>query len=283
MIAKNVVVIFGGSDTEEQAARAVARAAGCVLATAVTADGKKVHGGNAYSAVAFVVDEGSLEGIAQAIVFECSPAAAGALEVVAKCDHHNPGDAGWGKGADQFWEASSLGQLCSLLGVLPTSELLMVAAGDHCPADAYAGCCAGVNSADFAEFRIAGKVAFYATNPKTADKADADKIRAAISAARTKLESAALVDGVCDLRDAGMVDELPEAALSSGMAYMSAIPDTDRDRNPTGNTKIVLGGHTTPETVEKFLKWARSLENRVGEPYGNPVRGFAGVIIAPAK
>lgn len=277
------MVIFGGQDPEEQAAREIARVVGLIIATATTADGKKVHGGNAYQANSFVVDEGILENVTQVIIFECSPACAGEREVVAICDHHNPGDAGWGKGADQFWEASSLGQFCSLVGFEPTKELLMVAAGDHCPADAYAGNCAGVDPARFAEFRIAGKVAFYASNPKTADKADPSKIRDAILVAREKLESAPVVNGVRDLRDAGMVDELPEAALSEGFAYMAEIPDVDRDRNPTGNRKIVLGGHTTTETVERFLEWARLLENRVGEPYGNPARGFAGVVVKLAK
>jgi hypothetical protein len=78
-----------------------------------------------------------------------------------------------------------------------------------------------------------------------------------------------------------MIEELPEAALSSGMAYMASLPDTDRDRNPTGNTKIVLGGHTTPETVKAFMAWGNSLPNRVGDSYGNPARGFAGVVVKP--
>ena len=76
-----------------------------------------------------------------------------------------------------------------------------------------------------------------------------------------------------------MIDELPEAALSIGEAYMASLPDTDRDRNPTGNTKIVLGGHTTPETVERFMEWANSLSGHIGDAYGNPIRGFAGVVV----
>lgn len=277
------LVIFGGQDVEEEAAREISRAAGCVIATATTADGKKVHGGNAYQATGFVVDEGDITLVTECIIFECSPVVAGELPVIAKCDHHNPGDAGWGKGADQYWSASALGQLYAVLvgDIEPTNELSMVAAGDHCPADAYAGRCAGVDPLAFSEFRLAGKVAFYATNPRTTEKADADKIRTAIEAAKERLTMARVVDGVCDLREAGEIDELPEAALSAGKAYMASLPDTDRDRNPTGNTKIVLGGHTTPETVEKFLDWAWTLSNRVGEPYGNPMRGFAGVIVKP--
>lgn len=275
-----LLVIFGGQDPEEQAARRIAHEAGCALATAVTADGKKVHAGNAYQATGYVVDEGGdLSGVTGAVIFECTPAVAGELPIIAQCDHHNPGDSGYGLPAAEYWRASSLGQLCAVLDAEPTDELRIIAAGDHCPADAYARRCPGVDPAAFASARITGKVAFYASNPRTAEKANPDKIRAAIEAAKARLLAAPVVDGVRDLRDAGEVDELPEAALASGLAYMATIPDTDRDRQPTGNTKIVLGGHTTPETVEKFLDWAKTLVNRVGEPYGNPVRGFAGVVV----
>lgn len=278
---ENMMVVFGGQDVEEQAAREVAREAGCILATA-TFGGKPVHAGNAYRADGFAVDEGDLDAVEQVVIFECAPAAAGDLEVVAKCDHHNPGDKGFGLGADQYWEASSLGQLCKLLGAERTHELELVAAGDHCPADAYAGRCDGVDPLEFLDFRVAGKVAFYANHPKIPNKS-AEQIHVAIKAAKKKLADAPLVDGVRDLRGAGMIDELPEAALSIGEAYMASLPDTDRDRNPTGNTKYVLGGHTTPETVTRFMEWGNSLPNRVGDAYGNPVRGFAGVVVKPTK
>lgn len=273
------MVIFGGEDVESAAARNVARAAGYVIATATSADGKKVHGGSAYQAVSFVVDEGDAEGVTEAIIFECAAASAGALQVVARCDHHNLGDTGWGKGASLYWEASSLGQLCALLSVDPTHELRLVAAGDHSPAGAYLGQCPGVDPAEFAKWRIAGKMAFYATNAATAHKASAEKIGEAIEVAKAVLEASPMVEGVRDLRSRGHVDELPEAALSTGQAYMASLPDTDRDRKPTGNTKIVLGGHATPENIRSFMAWASTLSNRVGEPYGNPDRGFAGVVV----
>jgi hypothetical protein len=192
------------------------------------------------------------------------------------CDHHNPGDAGYGLGGDKFWQASSLGQLADFLGAERTSELEMIAAGDHCPAEAYTGKCPGIDPEAFYNFRLAQRVEFYKTtpNPKTADE-----IRAMIEAAKAKLLAAPEVEGVCDLRKAGKVDELPEAGLSIGKAYMASLPDTDRERKPTGNTKFVLGGHTTPEAVERFMEWGNSLPNKVGNAYGDPVRGFAGVIV----
>lgn len=272
---KNILVIFGGADLEESFARKVAAGMGCVLATA-TKGGQKVVTATAYSADDFVVDSGDLAEVTKVVIFECSRGAAGDMNVVKVCDHHNPGDAGYGLGGDKFWQASSLGQLADFLGAERTSELEMIAAGDHCPAEAYTGKCPGIDPEAFYNFRLGQRVEFYKTtqNPKTADE-----VRAMIEAAKAKLLAAPMVEGVRDLRDAGKIEELPEAALSIGEAYTASLPDTDRDRQPTGNTKYVLGGHTSPEAVKRFMEWGNSLPNRVGDAYGDPVRGFAGVIV----
>lgn len=278
---KKVLVVFGGADFEEAAARMVAIAASLVVGTATTADGKKVHAGNAYMATGFELDNGTLEGITDVVIFECAPVVAGELSVILRADHHNPGDTGFGLGPDKFFDASSLGQLMNFLGIEPTNEQLLVAAGDHCPADAYAGRCPGIDPSAFGQFRIAQKLSFYAGDPRNAHKATSELLAAVIETAKTKLLESPEVDGVRDLRSAGYIDELPEAALSLRLAYMSQIPDTDRDRNPTGNTKILLGGHTIPEAVNKFMEWGNSLPNKVGPAYGNPIRGFAGVVVTP--
>jgi hypothetical protein len=276
----NTVVIFGGEDSESSEARRVAATSDLSIATATVA-GKPVHSGNAYQANGFRLDEGLAEGSTRAVIFECSPAAAGILEVVARCDHHNPGDTGYGLGSEAFFEASSLGQLMAFLGLVPTDRQRFIAASDHCPAAAYAGLCPDIDPVVFREHRLAEKVAFYATVPALKSKADPEVLETLIAKAVEVLEVAPEVDGVRDLRTAGFVDELPEAALRVGSAYMAEIDDTDRERRPTGNKKIVLGGHTTPETVKRFIDWAATLPNRVGEPYGNPTRGFAGVVVQP--
>jgi hypothetical protein len=257
----------------------VAVEAGLVVATATTADGKKVHAGNAYMATGFVLDHGTLEDVTDVVIFECAPAAAGELPVVLRADHHNPGDSGYGLSTEKFFEASSLGQLMNFLGLEPTTKQLLIAAGDHCPAAAYAGLCPGIDPIDFGQFRITQKLSFYIGDARNAHKATSELLAAVIETAKTKLLESPEVDGVRDLRTAGYVDELPEAALSLGLAYMSSIPDTDRDRNPTGNTKILLGGHTTPEAVTNFMEWGNSLPSKVGPAYGNPTRGFAGVVV----
>lgn len=284
MNTNGTIVIFGGSDPEAMEARRVATATGLATGTA-TLGGKQVVPATAYRADGFVVDGGqSAEGLTDAIIFECNPAVAGALKVVAKCDHHNPGDFGFGRGPEQFFEASSLGQLMNLLGLKPTEKQLLYAASDHCVGAGYRGLCPGISPEALFAHRISEKVAFYATQPKFTTKATPEALEKVIASATEKLQSAPVVEGgVRDLRAAGMVDELPEAALRSGEAYMASLPDTDREQKPTGNTKIVLGGHTIPEVVTAFLAWANALPNKVGDAYGNPTRGFAGVVVDPNK
>lgn len=299
-----MIVIFGGEDHEEQAARKVCKSLGVVTATA-TIGGKPCHAGNAYDA-----DGNDLEPTAmphEVVLFECGDGAAnghgltthwgnddtppGAVypktfPVVAKCDHHRPGDYGYGMGPEKFWEASSIGQLCALLGVPPTEELLMVAAGDHCPAAAYRGLCPGIDAQQFKTHRIKqmevitecpgididgnlGATGFHSNLPE---------VEKAINFATALLLVApdSQFEGVKDLRQYGRVDQLPEAALIAGLAYLSQIPDTDREGNPTGKVKVNLGGDNSPETVASVMEWLNTLPSGDAPAYGVPSRGFAG-------
>lgn len=304
---KNVIVIFGGSDHEEQAARKIATKVGCLIATA-TLDGIKCHAGNAYKANGYTLDENNVSlgnyfqakeigqpmfGMPeQAIIFECSEAAAGVLPIIIKCDHHNPGDHGFGLGPDQFWEASSIGQLCKLLGVPSTEELLMIAAGDHCPAYAYQGLCPGIDPVKFKKHRIEGlstTVECPGVDPVCGNPAwglynNSAEIEKHIDFATILLQLApmSIFEGVKDLRAYGKVDQLPEAALIAGFSYLSQIPETDRAGNPTGNIKVNLGGDNSPETVTKVIEWLNGLPNGISDAYGVPVRGFAGRVFKSA-
>lgn len=280
---KKTLIIFGGADFEEAAARKVATEAGLIVATA-TVDGKKVHGGNAYQANGYTVDQGDATDITGIIIFECAKKCAGEnANIFVVCDHHNPDDAGYGKGPDEFFSASSLGQLMNFLGIEPDHEQMLIAASDHCPVAAYAGKCPGITVEEFADFRITQKLAFYKNDARNAHKNTKEMLTGVIAQAKEKLLKAPEVNGVRDVRSAGHIDELPEAAMLLGTAYMASIPDTDRDQKPTGNIKVVLGGNTTPEIVTAFMEWGNSLPNKVGNAYGNPTRGFAGVITTPEQ
>lgn len=280
----NLIIVFGGADFEEAAARKVATKHGLTLATA-TVDGARCHAGNAYKANGFVLDTAEVEQFEvdyPVIIFECSKGVAGSREIIKICDHHNPGDPGFGFAPKDFWEGSSIGQLCEYLGEEPTKELLMVAASDHCFPAAYTGKCPGIDPEEFAKFRIAQKVAFYATDVRNSHKADPEKLEEVIRTTMQKISASPMIKpGLVDMRGQGFVDELPESAVRMGLAYVSEIEDRDRNQIPTGNMKIVIGGYTDPEMIDNFMEWANALPNKVGNAYGDPVRGFAGVVVRP--
>ncbi len=292
------VVIFGGNDREEQMARKVCNANGVLTATALASDGKPVHAGNAYQAAGFSIDQGQSLGNDgdnlskyEYIIFECSPRCVN-HPILAQCDHHNKGDYGYGMGPLMFWEASSLGQLCTILGVTPTEEMLMIAAGDHCPAAAYKGLCPGIDPAKFKKHRIEGlstTVECPGVDPVCGNPAwglynNSAEIEKHIDFATILLQLApmSIFEGVKDLRAYGKVDQLPEAALIAGFSYLSQIPETDRAGNPTGNIKVNLGGDNSPETVTKVIEWLNGLPNGISDAYGVPVRGFAGRVFKSA-
>lgn len=298
---EKTLVIFGAPDHEEKLARRVAEAAGCTTATA-TCKGKPVHAGNAYMADGHRLDAYHLnqDGVTIdypeiIVMFECGK---GATERIIHfiCDHHNPGDRGFGLGPGEYWHGSSLGQMCYYLGFVEVEQvaaltgiieedLLMTAAGDHCPKDAYSGKCDYISKYDFFRFRLRQKAEFEFSglSEEQQDATSVENVMVEIAERIKKTEcilaKTEKVNGIADLREYGFIPELREAALKNGLAYMAKIDEADRDGNQTGNKKIVLGGCTTPEQVKEFMAWAANLDNRVGDPYGNPTRGFAGVIV----
>ena len=69
-------------------------------------------------------------------------------------DHHNDGDPGFGKSPQNYWEASSIGQVCELIGHPKTIELQMIAAADHCLRHAYNNECSPIKREQLLEFRL---------------------------------------------------------------------------------------------------------------------------------
>jgi len=293
------VVIFGGPDREEQAAREVAIKAGCLTATAITNDGKPCHAGNAYNATGFSIDpkqtlgkDGDNLAKYEYILFECGGGACG-YPIATRCDHHNPSDYGYGLPPELYWQASSLGQLFQALGLGGFAEapkhLRMIAAGDHCPAAAYKGLCPGIDPGEFRAHRIAGLTTTSSKDVSDGingvwfkaywdNREDVEK-QLAFAEALLRLEPESGLFkgmGIRDLRRFGAIANLPEAALSTGMAYLSAIPDTDRAGMPTGKLKLNLGGDNSPEAVTAVMAWLNSLSGASQPAYGVPARGFAG-------
>src|SRR5690606_27287468 len=192
-------------------------------------------------------------------------------------------------------------------------EIVLAAAADHCLAAAYRGECPGVDPDELMRWRVETRAAHQGRSVDVL-LADVERARVALrEAPRIDLGAGPVCDmreaytvqtvlavpfaegatvdsaGVGDStfvvfgpRAEGAWDEgghhtfvergvaeLPEAAVREGLAYLATVADRD------GRQKIVLGGHTTPETVEAFMRvWAPA--QGLVDIYGDPARGFAG-------
>jgi len=262
--------------------------------------GERVRGGDAYRGPHTL---SSQVGAGVVICVECEVEELARSPAWIRIDHHRPGDVGYGRPPAEFLAASSVGQVIAYLraagATLPWGDdpvpdtVLMTAAGDHCLGAAYAGQCPGVDPDALMVARVATRAAFQGRA--------AMEILADIEAARIILADAPMltllgvgdmphthdhdwsvsVCGGCaqktiqvrDLRGAGRVPELVEAATRDGVAYVSAgLPDRD------GRIKVVASGKA--EVIKAFDDWAE--RQGLVDCYGDPMRGFAGAYITPS-
>jgi hypothetical protein len=186
-----------------------------------------------------------------------------------KVDHHNPGDAGFGRSPAEYWEASSLGQVMTILDPLrvvsPTRYHRFLAAADHCLERAYRGQCPHVDPDDLLKFRLESRAEFQ----KRSVEAVMTDVRAAMEIIERERE---LEPGLVDLRGQ-QIPELPEASAYMGVAVLSG-----PFQCPDGRLKYNLLS-CTPEQGQKFLDKAYMPE--LEETYGDPQRGIVGGYLRP--
>lgn len=206
-----------------------------------------------------------------------------------RLDHHRPGDRGFGRPPEEYWSASSIGQVWRELegDTAPPEDLLYVAAVDHCLSHAYSGRCPGIDPARLLEWRVCSRSSFLGKTPEQLI-ADIRSARAALTAAPImvlRTDSAySCADAGCgcgqcfdiaerriiarDMR-AAHVPELPEAGCLAGECYVAVVPP-----DATGRKKVVCQGGS-PDQIRAFMNdWAPA-EGLTGI-YGDPERGFAG-------
>jgi len=270
--------ILGASDPEMAEIERVLTDVGVAYGYATVA-GRRVHPGNAYAADGIGVDSVIPDWDADYVAVECGgPLLAGistdnALIVV---DHHRPGDRGFGRPAVEYWEASSLGQVCWLIGIEPTPRMRMIAAADHCLRDAYAGRCPDVDPDALVEHRIAQKADFERrlANEIREEIADACRqLHVALHTATERWRWEGVIEGYSnpagrpkwvDFGDS-TIPGLPEAGAITGVAYVATV--TERD----GRRKRVFSGD--PDQVRA---WTADEGKTLDGLYGDPARGFAG-------
>jgi hypothetical protein len=165
---------------------------------------------------------------------------------------------GWAYHPDRGWR---LGQGDTAL--YAPADVILVAAADHCPLDAYQGRCPGVNPDALTRWRVESRAAF--------QRRSVEAVTADIERAKQELRKADLLPGapgeIRNLLWHPPIPELPEAALQEGVAFMAALPRGTE-------TQVVLQC-ASPEEVTWFLS-----EFPAKDKYGDPARGFAGGYIA---
>lgn len=265
-----ILAILGAPDPEMAMVEDLLRQAG-LQTTPALLQGRRVRPHEAYaSGVTIGLDQPASE----FWLVECQPELPPEVRTVV-VDHHRPGDPGYGKSPDQYWEASSLGQVATRLverGYLPadwtpSQDQLLAAAADHCLAAAYQGSCPGVNPDALLVWRAKTRAAF--------QRRPVEDVMADVQAAMASLQAAPVLTiagvAVADLRNSGTIPELPEAAARSGQPFLATLLEN-------GIKKTVLQA-APPQAVKAWMEEQASLGL---SPYGDPQRGFAGVILPQA-
>ena len=264
------LVVFGAADPEAELAEKICRQLGVPAVHAIGKDGKRVMPAGAYAPDN--VTPLGLSAVPTVVLFECAALVNAARIVV--CDHHRPGDPGFGWPPADFWPASSLGQLCEFLGRdgwfgsawKPTPQMLICAAADHCLAAAYRGECPGVIPTALMRWRAETRAKFQ-NRPVGAVLADVEAAAAALREAVGIIIARDGIQRIADMRRAPPYPELPEAATRLGMAYIAG-PIVDRD----GRRKYTGSGN--PAEIAAIMSWME--RQGMTEIYGDPARGFCG-------
>lgn len=269
-MSNHMSFILGAHDDEMSVIENVLRGLKLPYAYA-TANNERCTSRNAYAATG-VIQMGhgyqSTSPIAMVVTIEC---AGPTIIPTVRIDHHHPGDTGFDKGADQYFDGSSIGQLCNLLmdegydqSVLEwhaNVSLHLAAANDHCPAHALAGLCPGVDPEQLRNYRI-NAIKRVTALPEA-------KIRIGIQKAAERLKALPrrLVEGVEVIHCTDSFPHFVNAVLWSGSAveYYKELPD--------GSVRKGLLSCTSPAVVQTWMNEHASVLKDI---YGCPVRGYAG-------
>lgn len=251
------VFVLGAPDPEMQTIDCLVSTLGIDVVYAMN-DGKRVFPSNAYTADAVHDSVGNK----QIVFVECQCAGEYANAIV--IDHHRPGDPGYGVACEQFWDGSSIGQVAKLIGVRQTTHLSLVAAADHCLADAYAGRCPGIDPDELQTYRMQ-------TRAKAQNRTVSD-VQKDVQQAKIKLTLAPVIQiagvSVADCRGQ-TIPELPEAAARMQTPFISDFMLTDG--------RIKVGLMSAPQNVVQT--WMQTCG--LNDLYGDPARGYAGGFYQP--
>lgn len=275
----DIVFVLGAPDPEMNAIEVALRTLPDVTVHhAVTAAGTRVTPREAYGTDNSIPDV-ALD--AFVVTVECSVQG---LRVDHKVDHHNPGDAGYGRSPDEFWEASSIGQVYLLIEKhfgsdaaeaafdqkVINGDKLYYAASDHCPSHALVGMCPGIDREALRVHRARISAAFRGTTPEAvlAENAAAALLveQLPVSECGRYKVAPMPVDGV-------QGPHWGNAAMEAGWAIQYYLKD-----GKTGQLKVGILNGVDSQTVADWMEAHRNSDKHEGV-YGDPSRGYAGCYV----
>jgi hypothetical protein len=183
-------------------------------------------------------------------------------------DHHQEGDFGYGMPAAKYWEASSLGQVCSKLGFPRTKRLNHIAAADHCLLSAYHEQCPDIKREDFISFRMS----FFEGHVKD-DEPPFEYLKSLHSRA---LKCPTISMGNATLYDLSSLMRTDQKWLSDmGCCFNMKTISIRQKKN---RYKVFVSNLSNSEIQYFFDVYVPSLGS-VLNTYGDPKRQFAGAVI----
>lgn len=261
--------VLGGSDTEMKHIQEIATSLGHQIIFA-SKGGQRVTRGYAYEAESPKPKLGDVWVECQHKDYTKPEMFSLGITIV---DHHYEGDPGYGKPPAEYWEASAVGQVYTLLGLEPTQKARFIAAGDHCLYAAYHSMCPGIDKKAFVDHRMA----FFQRN-KTEDQFNKKKsavISAAKAAKKIKLGKLQVVDMTEFSETHG--GWLSDVSCMLNMKFVTIKPHKDKDW-----VKYFVGNLSRKE-IEYFTDELMPSMGEIITVYGDPTRQFAGAIICPSK
>lgn len=224
-------------------------------------------------------------------------------------DHHNKGDYGYNLGADRFLQASSVGQLLHylaeafpanfeklniqsfymgrheyngfffgkdkwLLGVgqetyIIPEEYVIVAATDHCSGEAYKGNCQGVSF----DMLLNERIHSLSSNLKIAKEV----LREKLNSFKNFFKETKSVFSILDLTHLELgVGYSEDYLILREAAILNNRPIAVITKNELNGGRKLMLLSLTESQVEDFLETGIFGNLKVKEPFGVPVRGYAG-------
>lgn len=186
-------------------------------------------------------------------------------------DHHYEGDPGFGQPPDKYWEASSVGQVYTKLGVTPTYDAKMIAAGDHCLYAAYHGMCPDLNRDEFIAYRMG-----FFKEKRTDEQFEKLKNRVISLAKSCKV----VTFGNLTLTDITPMLEkyshwIADVSCMLNMKTITIQPSASKE----GWTKYFVSNLSRKEIKYFMDELVYELGDEVIKVYGDPTRQFAGAVV----